>query len=122
MRRRAAHTQPLLGKFSQGIQTLTAFTNPATGNTNVIVGAGDGTVALVAPSLKQVMEKKAQLIGAVTSLAVAPDNRGFLAATSQSNRYYLTFHEFGVELRGTCHYAAINKVVFPAREKQNETK
>lgn len=56
--------------------------------------------------------RSATLTGAVTSISVAPDGKGFLAATNQSNRYYLTF-DFGVELRGTCHYAKINSIIFP---------
>jgi len=102
-------------KFQMGIKALACFTNPGTGNTNVIVGAGDGKVAVVAPgTLKLVAGKSAQLLGGVTSLAVAPDGTGFLAATDQSNRYYLTFRDFTPGLRGTCHYAPINRLVFPA--------
>ncbi|GAB5035670.1 flagellar associated protein : flagellar associated protein [Nannochloropsis oceanica] len=102
-------------KFQRGIKALACFTNPGTGNMNVLVGAGDGKVAVMAPgTLKVVAGKSAQLLGGVTSLAVAPDGAGFLAATDQSNRFYLTFRDFVPGLRGTCHYAPINRLVFPA--------
>ncbi|TFJ81994.1 hypothetical protein NSK_006662 [Nannochloropsis salina CCMP1776] len=86
-----------------------------TGNNNLLVGAGDGKVAVVLPTtLKFVAGKATSLLGSVTSLAIAPDSMGFLAATDQSNRYYLNFQKFVPGLRGTCHYAPINGLVFPA--------
>lgn len=101
-------------KFQQGIRTLACFANPSTRNVNVLVGAGDGTIGVVAPaSLKPVAGKTAKLLGAITSLTVAPDGKGFLAATDQSNSYYLGFEDFVPALRGTCHYAPIHRVVFP---------
>lgn len=102
-------------KFHKGIRSLACFTNIMTGNNNLLVGAGDGKVAVVLPTtLKFVAGKATSLLGSVTSLAIAPDSMGFLAATDQSNRYYLNFQNFVPGLRGTCHYAPINGLVFPA--------
>jgi WD40 repeat protein len=50
------------------------------------VGAGDGRVAVMNPSMNVVAGKSTNLMGAVTSISVAPDGKGFIVGTAQSNR------------------------------------
>lgn len=43
-----------LQKFGKGVRTVCCVLNPATGNTNTLVGGGDGTVSFVNQSLVKV--------------------------------------------------------------------
>lgn len=101
-------------KFEHGARAVVALRNPTTGQTNLLVGAGDGRVALVhGVSLRPVAGKSAALLGGITSLAVA--GGGFLVGTDQSNRYWIPLDDFaGAQLLATCHYAPISRVAFPA--------
>ena len=99
-------------RFGKGIKSCKAFTNPKTGNVNIAVGAGDGTMALLNGNLQTLKEYRAQLMGAVTSISQSPDESGFMVGTAQSNRYFVTTG-WDVELRATCHSGPVNDIVFP---------
>lgn len=43
-----------LEKFGKGVQSVCCVLNPKTGNTNTLVGGGDGTVSFVNQSLNKV--------------------------------------------------------------------
>jgi len=73
-------------RFGKGIKVVACFVNPLTGNTNTLVGAGDGKLAVVNPSMNTVAGKTAEVLGSVTSLSIAPDQKGFLVSTSLANR------------------------------------
>lgn len=73
-------------RFGKGIKSVACFTNPATGNTNTLIGSGDGRLAVVNPSMNTVAGKTAEVLGAVTSISVAPDHKGFLVGTDLANR------------------------------------
>ncbi|KAG5188196.1 flagellar associated protein putative: flagellar associated protein [Tribonema minus] len=99
-------------KFGRGVRALACVLNAATGATNCLVAAGDGTVAFVNPALNRVRERACELLGGCTSVALCPDGKGFFAGTELSNRYWVSMN-MEVELRGTCHHGRVNDVVFP---------
>jgi len=100
-------------RFGKGVKSCRVLVNPSTGNTNIIIGAGDGTVALVSEKLNVVKGYRARVMGAVTSISMCPDGAGFMVGTDQSNRYYVDM-QWNVELRATCHCGPVNDVCFPA--------
>lgn len=100
-------------RFSKGVRSVACIVNPSTGNTNVLVGAGDGTVQILNPHLKCIETHRAKLDGAVTSLSLHPTANTFLAATDLSQRYSVDVPTFTPELRGTCHFGEIYDVTFP---------
>lgn len=100
-------------RFSKGVKSIACVRNPASGNTNILVGAGDGAVAFMNPSLNSINGMRTEVSGAVTSLCVSPTGTGFYAGTDLSQRYYIDLKSFNKELRGTCHYGGIYDVKFP---------
>ena len=99
-------------RFGKGIKAVCCVLNPSTGSTNTLVGGGDGSVALFNPSMNIVAGRKAEMMGAIMSISLAPDGTGFMAGTDQANRYYATL-DMAVELRGTCHAGPVHDVCFP---------
>ena len=102
-------------RFSKGVKSLACVVNPNTGNTNVIAGAGDGTVQLLNPNLQRIPSHVTQIHGAVTSIAMNPDGKSFLAGTELSQRYSVDISTFTPELRETCHFGEIHDVCFPQK-------
>lgn len=100
-------------RFGKGVKSCVCVVNPSTGNTNVIAGAGDGTVQFLNPKLQRIESHKAQLSGGVSSITLAPDGRSFLAGTELSQRYSIDIKSFTPELRSTGHFGEINSVKFP---------
>ncbi|KAJ1434647.1 flagellar associated protein putative: flagellar associated protein [Ochromonadaceae sp. CCMP2298] len=100
-------------RFANGANIVLCVQNPATGNTNVLVGAGDGTLAFVNPNLNMVAGYKTQLMGGVTSIAIHPKGTKFAVGTDQCNRYELSSDLIGAELKTSCHFGAINDIAFP---------
>lgn len=74
-------------RFTGGIKALLCVTNPTTGNSNLLVGAGDGSIVYINPSLKTVGGLKTCLMGGITSLSLHPGGEKFIAGTAQCNRY-----------------------------------
>merc|ERR1711959_763424 len=95
-----------------GIKSCKCIVNHETGEENIIIGAGDGTCALLDLDLRVVYGCRAELMGSVTSITMSADGEGFLAGTTQSNRYYVTMN-WDVELRATGHNSPVNDVCFP---------
>ncbi len=100
-------------RFSQGVKSVRCIINPLTGNTNVIAGAGDGTVQLLNPKLELIPSHRTKLEGGVTSISLNASSTTFLVGTEISQRYSIDVPTFTPELRGTCHYAEIYDVKFP---------
>ena len=100
-------------RFSKAATSVECVINPSTGNTNVIAGAGDGTVCLLNPKLQLIPSHKVKLTGAVTSISLAPDSKSFQTGTELSQRYSLDISTFTPRLTGTCHYSEIYDVKFP---------
>lgn len=100
-------------RFGKGVLCVQCVADRRTGETCVVLGAGDGTVAMLTPALTVAKGKVATVMGAVTSVALAPAGDGFLVGTLQANRYFVGLARWDVELRATCHCGPVNAVVFP---------
>jgi WD40 repeat protein len=98
---------PVRKLFSQGVQCLALMANG-----DLIVGAGDGTVAKLGSQNLQV-KGESSVLGAVTSLSLTQDNTHFFLGTGQSNIYLVDTDQLRPELRNTCHYEKINDIAFP---------
>ena len=100
-------------RFSKGVKSVACIVNPATGNTNVIAGAGDGVIQILNPKLEFIQTHRAELSGAVTSISLLTKKNGFCAGTGLSQRYFVDFSSFTPELCGTCHFGEIYDIKFP---------
>ncbi|OMJ85317.1 hypothetical protein SteCoe_13415 [Stentor coeruleus] len=98
---------PARGLFAQGVQCLALMNNG-----DILVGAGDGTVAKLAGQTLQV-KCQSQVLGGVTSLSLTQDNTHFFLGTGQSNIYLIDSDQLKADLRNTCHYEKINDIAFP---------
>mmetsp|Transcript_19185 Transcript_19185/g.39331 ORF Transcript_19185/g.39331 Transcript_19185/m.39331 type:complete len:653 (+) Transcript_19185:118-2076(+) len=105
-------------RFSKGVRAVACVVNPTTGNTNVIAGSGDGTVQILNPKLQPIPTHAAKLHGAVTSIALHPDGKSFMAGTGLSQRYSVDVSTFTPELRETCHFGEIHDVKFPQKSSE----
>lgn len=105
-------------RFSKGVKSLACVVNPSTGNTNIIAGAGDGTVQILNPNLQRIPSHTAKLHGGVTSISLNPDGKSFLVGTEFSERYSIDISTFTPELRETCHFGEIHDVCFPKKSSE----
>eukprot|EP00040_Diaphanoeca_grandis_P011351 m.58143 g.58143 ORF g.58143 m.58143 type:complete len:615 (+) comp22504_c0_seq1:188-2032(+) len=94
-------------KFVQGVQSITVLSNG-----NLIVGAGDGTVALVNPKKWSVLKTK-NVEGVVTSIAIRGDGHEFFVGTNTSNIYRFGYDDFTFSHRFTGHNTGVKDVCFP---------
>lgn len=94
--------------FSQGIQC----SQKTVDGKHLIVGAGDGTVALVLLSSFKTV-RKVKFDGGVTSIALNAAGDHFFVGTDTCQIYLVHVDSFVFELRNTCHYAPINDIAFP---------
>lgn len=93
--------------FSQGVNCVNLLSND-----DLMVGAGDGTVAKV--SFKDfVVKSEAKVMGAVTSMSLTADYTHFFLGTSKATIYWCDTDKINPELRNTCHYERINAIAFP---------
>jgi len=119
----------LPGRVGKGAKCIRAIPHPLNGaDTILLVGAGDGTlnIMLDAEGGQDIRcIAKVPLMGSVTSVALFPvsDREEVVSCfvyTGASNMYKVDIEflsakkvDFKVSLRGTCHNAAINDIVFP---------
>lgn len=101
-------------KYSHGIHDIVGVVNPKTGNTNVLVGAGDGTIGMINPNMKPVAGYKTTLLGGITSISPHPTAGKFMVGTDQCNRYEVSHDLIKSTLVASCHAGCINDVSFPA--------
>jgi len=94
--------------FQQGINVLSLLSNG-----DLIVGAGDGTIAKIATS-NMLVKSEAKVMGAVTSITLTADSTHFFAGTAKATLYWCNTDSINPELRNTCHYEKINGIAFPA--------
>ncbi|KAI9317353.1 quinon protein alcohol dehydrogenase-like superfamily [Zopfochytrium polystomum] len=93
--------------FSMGV--LSVALSPK--NDSVIVGCGDGTVAVLSLPKLGIL-KSTKLSGSVTSITFdTPEH--FFAGTSYSNTYHISLNDLSSTLVSTCHYAPVNDICFP---------
>ena len=100
------HYGPQKEKFSLGIQALQVL---KTGD--VLIGAGDGTVALLKGQSYKRM-RTTNVDGGVTSLTLRGVGHQFFVGTQISQMYRFNLSEFSSELINTCHYEKVYDVVF----------
>ena len=91
-------------KFAKGVKVLMCVLNVATGNNNVMVGAGDGTLNFMNPQMHVVAGYKTQLMGGVTSISRQPNGDKLIVGTDQCNRYEVSLDLAHAELKASCHY------------------
>jgi len=122
-------SQGLPGRVGKGAKCMRAVHHPLKqGDTIIFVGAGDGTFNVMLDTEGGTDLKclsKVELMGAVTSIAMFPlgEREEVLSCfvyTASSNMYKVDVMfqsakkvDFKVSLRGTCHHAPINDIVFP---------
>ena len=93
--------------FEKGINVIRLL-----GNGDLLVGAGNGTVAKL--NTKQLLVKsEGKLMGACTSISVTADETHFFVGSSKATIYWCNTDSISPELRNTCHYERINDVAFP---------
>jgi len=95
-------------RFSLGIISVLLVPD----SDKVIVGSGDGTVALMKTTGKMSVINKVKIEGKVTSLCFDNEKR-ILAGTSTSSLYMIDLKTFEATLKNTCHFSEVNDVCFP---------
>lgn len=100
-------------RFAKGIRSLQCIENPRTGSYNLIVGAGDGSIVYVNPSLITVGGLKTQLMGGITSIAEHPKGNKFMVGTDQCNRYEVSSDLSESNMKSSCHHGVVNDVTYP---------
>lgn len=100
-------------RYSKGVLDLRCIVNPETGNTNVLVGAGDGSLGFINCFLNVVAGYKTQLVGGITSISPHPKGNKFIIGTDQCNRYEVSKDLIEAELKASCHSGSINDIAFP---------
>lgn len=78
---------------------------------NIIVGSGDGTVALLKKDDLSVIKTR-KLLGGITSLCLNAAGDHFFVGTDKCHIYLVELATFDHELRNTCHSERINDVAF----------
>mmetsp|Transcript_22139 Transcript_22139/g.36672 ORF Transcript_22139/g.36672 Transcript_22139/m.36672 type:complete len:608 (+) Transcript_22139:46-1869(+) len=81
-------------------------------NRDVIVGGGDGTIAILNGETLQ-QQKSITLQGAVSSLVLLPDASGLYVGTKQANMYFVSLPDLKADLRATCHSGPISDIAYP---------
>ena len=100
-------------KLSLGVNALKCVVNPSSGNYNIVIGGGDGTLTYMNPTLGLVKKNTNVLKGGITSICDHPITGKLTVGTNQSNRYDVTRDLLEAELKGSCHYGPVNDVTFP---------
>jgi len=95
--------------FGKGIVSMVACTGKYAGN--LIIGAGDGSVAMLNVNTMKVV-RKVKFQGGATSIALNAAGDHFFVGTDRSNIYLVAIEDFDYELRSTCNYKEINDVAF----------
>lgn len=99
---------PAKGCFQQGITVVSILPNA-----DLLIGAGDGTIAKIS-SGNMVVKSQAKVMGGVTSITLTADATHFFAGTNKATLYWCNTDQISPELRNTCHYEKINGIAFPA--------
>jgi WD40 repeat protein len=100
-------------KFSRGVKVLMCISNRDTGNSNVLIGGGDGSMTFINPALNVVAGYHTQLMGGVTSISRLPGSNKLMVGTDQCNRYEVSLDLAQAEMKTSCHYGSINDIAFP---------
>lgn len=98
---------PERAKFELGVTSVKSLANG-----NVLIGAGDGTVALVSPAKWRIIHS-AKLQGAVTSISIRGDGHEIYVGTDHSSIFRVGYADFGIQQRFTGHSAPVRDIAFP---------
>ena len=100
------HYGPAKDKFSLGVLALSLMDNG-----EILIGAGDGTIALIkGETFKKVRSTK--LDGGITSLACLSDSN-FFTGTQLSQIFRVQLNDFSSKVISTCHYSSVKDISFP---------
>jgi len=100
-------------KVAKGITMVVGVSNSSTGNTNFVVGAGDGSLTYINPQLNFVRGHSVSLMGGVMSVSLHPTDPKFSVGTDQCNRYEVSTDLAEAEMKASCHNGPVNDVAFP---------
>nr|CAB3267684.1 WD repeat-containing protein 16-like [Phallusia mammillata] len=106
-----ANHGPAKGKFSQGIADIKILKNG-----NLLIGAGDGTLALVngrSDKYCVIKQGDCKLKGAVSSIALRGQGHQFFVGTNKSQIYRFNLTDFKEDLVMSAHYQPVLDVAFP---------
>nr|KAF6415330.1 cilia and flagella associated protein 52 [Molossus molossus] len=102
-----ADTGPTKDKFSLGVSAIKCLKMGG-----LLVGSGAGLLVFCkSPSYKPI--KKIQLQGGITSITLRGEGHQFFVGTEESHIYRVNFTDFKETLIGTCHFEAVQDIVFP---------
>ncbi|XP_053067751.1 cilia- and flagella-associated protein 52 isoform X1 [Acinonyx jubatus] len=102
-----ADTGPAKDKFSLGVSTIKCLKMGG-----LLVGSGAGLLVFCkSPSYKPI--KKIQLQGGITSITLRGEGHHFFVGTEESHIYRVNFTDFKETLIATCHFEAVQDIVFP---------
>ncbi|XP_059937268.1 cilia- and flagella-associated protein 52 isoform X2 [Mesoplodon densirostris] len=102
-----ADTGPAKDRFSLGVSAITCLKMGG-----LLVGSGAGLLVFCkSPSYKPI--KKIQLQGGITSITLRGEGHQFFVGTEESHIYRVNFTDFKETLITTCHFEAVEDIVFP---------
>lgn len=94
--------------FQKGVNVIKRLANG-----DLLVGAGDGTIAKVS-TVNMGVKSEAKVMGSATSITLTADSTHFFCGTDKATIYWCNTDNINPELRNTCHYDRINDIAFPA--------
>ncbi|XP_018869214.3 cilia- and flagella-associated protein 52 isoform X3 [Gorilla gorilla gorilla] len=98
---------PAKDKFSLGVSAIRCLKMGG-----LLVGSGAGLLVFCkSPGYKPI--KKIQLQGRITSITLRGEGHQFLVGTEESHIYRVSFTDFKETLIATCHFDAVEDIVFP---------
>ncbi|XP_072167750.1 cilia- and flagella-associated protein 52-like [Diadema setosum] len=80
---------------------------------SILLGSGDGTVAIMNDKFKVTKKEKIEKAGAITSITLRGRGHQFFVGTNNSHIYRFNLPEFTYEMTSTCHYNEVNDICFP---------
>ncbi|ELW53070.1 WD repeat-containing protein 16, partial [Tupaia chinensis] len=100
-------TGPAKDKFSLGVTAIRCLKMG-----DMLLGSGAGLLVFCkSPSYKTI--KKIQLQGGITSITLRGEGHQFFVGTEESHIYRVNFTDFKETLITTCHFEAVEDIVFP---------
>uniref|UniRef100_A0A8C9PDF5 Cilia- and flagella-associated protein 52 n=1 Tax=Spermophilus dauricus TaxID=99837 RepID=A0A8C9PDF5_SPEDA len=102
-----ADTGPVKDKYSLGVSAIRCLKMGG-----LLLGSGAGLLVFCkSPSYKPI--KKIQLQGGISSIALRGEGHQFFVGTEESHIYRVNFTDFKETLILTCHFEAVQDIVFP---------
>ena len=101
-------------RFPQGIVCISCVVNHSTGNYNILVGGGDGTLTFINQNLRAVADRSTKLLGGVTSFVMHPNGQSIMVGTAQCNFYQVSMDFKKINMLLSCHQGEVFQVCFPA--------